>query len=45
MWEILKWILIVNGAFLLVYAFVVFATRDKYDDDDWGVSKKKRRRH
>ena len=44
MWDILKWVLIVNGLFLLVYGIVIFATRDKHDDDDWGDLKNNRRR-
>lgn len=44
MWEILKWVLIVNGLFLLIYGITVFVTRNRFDDDDWGDSKKNNRR-
>lgn len=42
--QILIWVLVVNGLFLLIYGIIVFLTRDKYGDDDWGNGGRKNRR-
>lgn len=41
--DFIKWVLIVNGAFLLIYLVLMLLTGRGKDDIDWGDDEKKKR--